>query len=175
MKARTALAHWQNAIEGLESAEILLYHQKYKRSVAEAYYAMETATRASLAEKDVHPKTRKGVWKALNNKLIQSGEMPAEIADYLAKERAKRGEAEYIPLSSGKDDEAREACSRAATVLKTVQQHLMNRGYTKEDLPEPERYRKSLTPGGDPAMSAPSGRPEGRTPKAENRNRAPKR
>ena len=78
---------------------------------------METAARASLAEKNVNPKTRKGVWKALNNKLIQSGELPAETADYLARERVKRGAAEYIPLSSGSNGEAREACSRAAAVL----------------------------------------------------------
>ena len=54
MKGSTALAHWKNAVEGLESAEILLNHGKYKRSVAEAYYAMETAARASLAEKNVN-------------------------------------------------------------------------------------------------------------------------
>ena len=61
MKTDTALAHWSNAVEGLESAEILHSHAKYKRAVSEAYYAMESAARASLAAKGVHPKTRTGV------------------------------------------------------------------------------------------------------------------
>ena len=173
MKGSTAWAHWKNAVEGLESAEILLNHGKYKRSVAEAYYAIETAARASLAEKNVDPRTRKGVWKALNNKLIQSGELPAETADYLARERVKRGAAEYIPLSSGSDEEAREACSRGAAVLETVRNYLLNRGYTKDDLPEPERYRKAVTRGGDPGISLPSGGQKGGEPTPGDGNRGP--
>ena len=58
MKGDTALAHWSNAVEGLESAEILHNHGKYKRAISEAYYTMEAAARASLATKEVHPKTR---------------------------------------------------------------------------------------------------------------------
>ena len=58
MKGSTAVAHWKNAVEGLESAEILLNHGKYKRSVAEAYYAIETAARASLAEKETYTRKR---------------------------------------------------------------------------------------------------------------------
>ena len=45
VKEDTALAHWSNAVEGLESAEILHNHGKYKRAVAEAYYAIEAAAR----------------------------------------------------------------------------------------------------------------------------------
>ena len=51
MKGSTALAHWKNAVEGLESAEILLNHGKYKRSVAEAYYAMENGQRGRASPK----------------------------------------------------------------------------------------------------------------------------
>ena len=113
MKGSTAWAHWKNAVEGLESAEILLNHGKYKRSVAEAYYAIETAARASLAEKNVDPRTRKGVWKALNNKLIQSGELPAETADYLARERVKRGAAElHTPQQRQRRRSARSVLAR---------------------------------------------------------------
>ena len=88
MKGSTALAHWKNAVEGLESAEILLNHGKYKRSVAEAYYAIETAARASLAEKNVHPKTRRGVWKALNNKGCGSSSSSAESVSAAARQEA---------------------------------------------------------------------------------------
>ena len=75
MKGDTALAHWSNAGEGLESAEILHNHGKYKRAISEAYYTMEAAARASLATKEVHPKTRTGVWRALTNKMVHSGEI----------------------------------------------------------------------------------------------------
>ena len=112
---------------------------------------------------------------APNNKLVQSGELPAETADYLAKERVKRGAAEYIPLSSGTDGEARQACSRGAAVLETVRSYLLNRGHTKDDLPEPERYRKAVTRGGDPGISLPSGRQEGGPPTPGDRNRGPTR
>ena len=50
MKGDTALAHWSNAVEGLESAEILHNHGKYKRAISEAYYTMEAAARASTTE-----------------------------------------------------------------------------------------------------------------------------
>ena len=139
MKSDTALAHWSNAVEGLESAEILHNHGKYKRAVSEAYYAMESAARASLATKDVHPKTRTGVWRALTNKMVHSGEMTAETADHLVKERQKRAEAEYVPLTEGAETEARQGCTRASSFLETTRKYLLSKGYKEEDLPQPKQ------------------------------------
>ena len=78
---------------------------------------MEAAARASLATKEVHPKTRTGVWRALTNKMVHSGEMAAETADHLVKERQKRAEAEYVPLTEGTEKKrARDARARAASL-----------------------------------------------------------
>ena len=129
MKDEIALAEWSNAVEGYESAEILHRHGKYKRAVSEAYYAMEAAARASLATKGIEPKTRTGVWKALTNKLVRSGEISAEAADYLAKERLKRAQSEYMPLTEGAETEAREGCERARSVLTTTRTYLLSKGY----------------------------------------------
>lgn len=147
MKDEIALAEWSNAVEGYESAEILHRHGKYKRAVSEAYYAMEAAARASLATKGIEPKTRTGVWKALTNKLVRSGEISAEAADYLAKERLKRAQSEYMPLTEGAETEAREGCERARSVLTTTRTYLLSKGYKEEDLPQPDRHGDGLLAG----------------------------
>ena len=72
--------------------------------------------------------------------MVHSGEMPTEMADYLAKERLKRAEAEYVPLSEGAETEAREGCARGASVLETTRRYLLSKGYKEQDLPQPERH-----------------------------------
>ena len=158
MKGDTALAHWSNAGEGLESAEILHNHGKYKRAISEAYYTMEAAARASLATKEVHPKTRTGVWRALTNKMVHSGEMAAETADHLVKERQKRAEAEYVPLTEGTETEARQGCTRASSFLETTRRYLLSKGLSSDSvrlLPVVRPYEQVITSNPD---HAPRGR-----------------
>ncbi len=80
--------------------------------------------------------------------MVHSGEMAAETADHLVKERQKRAEAEYVPLTEGTETEARQGCTRASSFLETTRRYLLSKGLSSDSvrlLPVVRPYEQVIT------------------------------
>ena len=108
----------ERAHEKLEVAKSLFGTGFYSDAVSRAYYAMFYAARALLSEKNIYPKTHRGVISQFGLKFVKEGEFEKEIFDLFARAQEDREEADYGLLSETDDDEAKKIIEGAEKFLK---------------------------------------------------------
>lgn len=84
----------KNAYEKLEAAKTLFENGFYGDAVSRAYYAMFFASKALLAEKDIYPRTHRGLISQFGLELVKSGEFKKELFDLLTRAQEDREEAD---------------------------------------------------------------------------------
>jgi uncharacterized protein (UPF0332 family) len=94
--------------------------------VTTAYHAMLNAARAALADRDIYPKTDRGVWSHLDSDLVAAGEFDRDLSDlamraWSAFERVDR---EADPADPA---EAAELVAGAAEFVAAVERMLVDR------------------------------------------------
>lgn len=86
---------FSNALERLESAKILFNNGQYADSVGRAYYAMFFAARAILFQKNIHPRTHRGLISQFSFEIVKKGNFPRELFDLLTRAQEDREQADY--------------------------------------------------------------------------------
>ena len=74
----------ENAHEKLEAAKNLFENEFYNDSVSIAYYAMFFAAKALLFEKNIHPKTHRGLISQFGLEFVKKNEFKKELFVLLA-------------------------------------------------------------------------------------------
>jgi uncharacterized protein (UPF0332 family) len=75
----------ERAHEKLAVAKRLLAEDFYADAVSRAYYAMFYAARTLLAERDVYPKTHRGVILQFGLLFVKPGQFEREIFDFFVR------------------------------------------------------------------------------------------
>ena len=105
------------AHEKLEVAKRLLAEDFYADAVSRAYYAMFYAARALLAERDVYPKTHRGVISQFGLLFVKTGQFEREIFDFFVRAQEDREEADYGVLAEIEAEEVKELIEGAAVFV----------------------------------------------------------
>lgn len=108
----------ERAHEKLKVATSLFVTGFYSDAVSRAYYAMFYAARALLSEKNIYPKTHRGVISQFGLKFVKEGEYEKEIFDLFARAQEDREEADYGLLSEIEEEEAKKIIEGADKFLK---------------------------------------------------------
>lgn len=108
----------ERAHEKLKVATSLFVTGFYSDAVSRAYYAMFYAARALLSEKNIYPKTHRGVISQFGLKFVKEGEFEKEIFDLFARAQEDREEADYGLLSEIEEEEAKKIIEGADKFLK---------------------------------------------------------
>jgi uncharacterized protein (UPF0332 family) len=111
----------ERAREKLEVARSLLEDGYYSDAVSRAYYAMFYAARALLAEKQVHPKTHRGVISQFGLAFVKSGTFRRELFELFARAQEDREEADYGLLVGLGEAEARKIVQAAELFVKACE------------------------------------------------------
>lgn len=112
----------ERAGEKLEVARSLLEDGFYSDAVSRAYYAMFYAARALLAEREMYPKTHRGVIAQFGLEFVKAGTFEREIFDLFARAQEDREEADYGLLSGIEEEEARKIVEGATLFLKECEE-----------------------------------------------------
>ncbi|MDI6723105.1 MAG: HEPN domain-containing protein [Methanobacterium sp.] len=97
----------KNAYEKLEAARTLFKNEFYGDAVSRAYYAMFFAAKALLAEKDIYPRTHRGLISQFGLELVKKGEFKKELFDLLTRAQEDREEADYGLFPKLDEEEAK--------------------------------------------------------------------
>jgi uncharacterized protein (UPF0332 family) len=108
----------ERAYTKLEVAKSLFKQGFYSDAVSRAYYAMFYAARALLSEKNIYPKTHRGLISQFGLQIVKGGKFKKEIFDLFARAQEDREEADYGLLSEIGEEEAKKIIEGAEEFLK---------------------------------------------------------
>ena len=108
----------ERAYEKLEVAKSLFEEGFYSDAVSRAYYAMFYAARALLTERDIYPKTHRGVISQFGVIFVKGGKFKRTFFDLFARAQEDREEADYGLLSGIEEEGAREIIEGAEGFLR---------------------------------------------------------
>jgi uncharacterized protein (UPF0332 family) len=107
----------ENAYEKLEAAKTLLENGFYADAVSRAYYAMFFAARALLSERNIYPKTHRGLISQFALEFVKTGEFRKEIFYLFTRAQEDREEADYGLFPETDEKEAKIIITAAETFL----------------------------------------------------------
>lgn len=108
----------ENAYKKLEAAKTLSKNEFYGDAVSRAYYAMFFATNALLSQKDIYPRTHRGLISQFGLEFMKKGEFKKELFDLLTRAPEDQEEADYGLLSELGKKEAEVIIDGAEMFLK---------------------------------------------------------
>jgi uncharacterized protein (UPF0332 family) len=72
------------AEQELETAQLLLEHDRYRACISRAYYAMYYGTQALLNAREIASRTHRGMIQQFSQHFIKSGIFPMDMAEKLS-------------------------------------------------------------------------------------------
>jgi uncharacterized protein (UPF0332 family) len=72
------------AEQELETAQLLLDHERYRACISRAYYVMYYGTQALLSARGIASRTHKGMIQQFGQHFIRSGIFPTDMAEKLS-------------------------------------------------------------------------------------------
>lgn len=114
----------RKAEDKIKAAELLLEKRFFDDSVSRAYYSMYHATRAVLLIKDLSPKTHKGLISQFGLEFVSKGYLDKLLGKAISFVKEAREKADYEPLITFKQKEAREVLNKAKNFLEKVKEFL---------------------------------------------------
>ena len=119
---REALVRYrlEQAKESIESAEILLEHEKYRPSVSRSYYAMFYAILALLARSGLMVSKHSGAVALFNREFVKRGVFDKDFSRWLQEAFDLRQRADYRELFVVSPDRAQNVLSHARVFVGTV-------------------------------------------------------
>ncbi len=112
----------KRAYEKLEVAKNLLNDDYYSDAVSRAYYAMFFAARALLSEKNIFPKTHKGVISQFSLNFVKEGDFDKNIFKIFTRAQEVREEADYGLFPEINDTEAEKIIDKAENFVKECEE-----------------------------------------------------
>ena len=119
--ARNKLAQ---AIDDLESADILLGADKYRAANNRAYYAIFYAIRAVLAMEEVDFKRHKDVLAYFNKEYVNKGIFPKMIGRKISQAQRIREDSDYDDEFVVNADKTLEQINTAEKLIELVEQYI---------------------------------------------------
>lgn len=103
---------WQNAMEAADEARLLLQNDHFRGAVSRAYYAVFTAARFLLVEREGYPESEirrhSAVLRLISDRFVKTGFFDRELGRRLHVLSEERASADYQPLPVSEND-ARQA------------------------------------------------------------------
>jgi uncharacterized protein (UPF0332 family) len=101
----------------LEAAKTLFENGFYADAVSRAYYAMFFAARALLSERNIYPKTHRGLISQFALEFVKTSEFRKEIFYLFTRAQEDREEADYGLFTETDEKEAKIIITAAETLL----------------------------------------------------------
>lgn len=112
------------AKEHLDSAKILLEHNRYKDSVGRSYYAMFASVRALLALNGVDYSKHAGVISYFQKEYIKTGKLDKKYSKYISQAFQIRNNTDYADFFLVSQEDAREQYERAVEFYDIMKRYL---------------------------------------------------
>lgn len=93
--------------EKLKAAKTLFENGFYSDAISRAYYAMFFGSRALLSQKDIYPRTHRGLISQFGLEFVKKGNFKKELFDLLTRAQEDREEADYGLFQELDEEEAR--------------------------------------------------------------------
>ena len=116
----------KNAYEKLEAAKTLFENDFYGDAVSRAYYAMFFAAKALLSQKDIYPRTHRGLISQFGLEFVKNGEFKKDLFDLLTRAQEDREEADYGLFIEMDKNEAGSIIGGAEISLDDVKHNIIN-------------------------------------------------
>jgi uncharacterized protein (UPF0332 family) len=120
----------------LASAEMLRARGDVDSAASRLYYAMFYCAEALLFDKGLTFSSHRGVMSGFGQHLVKTGELPAEMHDWLLKGFEKRHAGDYLAVSRLHDAEVRDLQAKAARFVEQTREYLSGRGLAESDPPK---------------------------------------
>ncbi len=89
----------ENTYEKPDASKTLFENGFYGDAVSRAYYAMFFAAKALLSQRDIYPRTHRGLISQFGLEFVKNGEFKKELFDLFTRAQEDREEADYGLLS----------------------------------------------------------------------------
>ena len=116
----------ERSAEFLEESKMLLQNGSFKGSINRSYYAIFTAVRALLAEKEVDFKKHSAVISYFRREYIKLGIFDKKFSDYIGDAFRFRNNSDYADFFIVSREEAEIQCNNAAEFYGAVKNYLEN-------------------------------------------------
>ena len=116
----------ERSAEFLEESKMLLQNGSFKGSINRSYYAIFTAVRALLAEKEVDFKKHSAVISYFRREYIKLGIFGKKFSDYIGDAFRFRNNSDYADFFIVSREEAEIQCNNAAEFYGAVKNYLEN-------------------------------------------------
>lgn len=113
-----------SAKEHLDSAKILLEHNRYKDSVGRSYYAMFASVRALLALEGIDYSKHAGVISYFQKEYIKTGKLDKKYSKYISQAFQVRNNTDYADFFLVSQDDAKEQYEKALEFYEMIDQYL---------------------------------------------------
>lgn len=101
------------SLEKLKTAEILFENERYDDAISRAYYAMFYSAKALLTEKNIYPKTHKGVKNQFGLEFVKNSNFNPAIFKFFVQLQQDRQDADYEILIKFTKNQAKNALANA--------------------------------------------------------------
>jgi uncharacterized protein (UPF0332 family) len=125
----------EQAVESLESARLLLQHEKYRPSVNRSYYAMFYAVLALLALEEVQASKHTGVLALFDKGFVRAGKFTTDLSRWIHEAFDLRQRADYRELFQVTAERAADVLGHAEVFVSQIQRSVAAAG--------PEGIRKT--------------------------------
>lgn len=113
-----------NAVDKLESAQLLLDAGKYKDSIGRSYYAIFSAVRAVLAKDKVDFSKHAGVISYFQREYVKTGLFDKKYSKYLQSAFQIRNSCDYDDFFIASKQDADEQYQRASEFYQAIKKYL---------------------------------------------------
>ena len=114
----------EQAEESLESAQILLEHEKYRPSVSRSYYAMFYAVQALLTRKKLTASKHSGAIAIFNREFVKQNIFDKEFSRWLQEAFDLRQRADYREMFTVSSERAKVVLENARSFVEEVKRKL---------------------------------------------------
>lgn len=113
-----------SAKEHLDSAQILLKHNRYKDSIGRSYYAMFASVRALLALEGIDYSKHAGVISYFQKEYIKTGKLDKKYSKYISQAFQVRNNTDYADFFLVSQEDTKEQYEKACEFYEAIRKYL---------------------------------------------------
>ncbi|MCR5468284.1 MAG: HEPN domain-containing protein [Lachnospiraceae bacterium] len=115
---------FENSLESLKDAKIMLENERYKNALNRGYYAIFHAIRSVNALDGFDSSKHSGVTSHFNQNYIKTGILPKELSKIVKLASENREKADYLDFFIASREEAINQVHRAENFLNAIRSYL---------------------------------------------------
>ncbi|MBT8371725.1 MAG: HEPN domain-containing protein [Desulfobacterales bacterium] len=114
----------EQADESIESAQILLEHEKYRPSVSRSYYSMFYCVQALLSKEEISTSKHSGAIAAFNREFVKKGIIDKDFSRWLQEAFDLRQRADYREMFTVSYERAKTVLDHAQAFVKEIKRQI---------------------------------------------------